>query len=171
MVTWEDVQKVYPNIPLKDLRGDVEAWENMSLDSLEFEVITHGARWAWSNGKQRMYLTTEPCFWPFQKGEILLAWGVGNREPFGPGRKSSKWNVESRGFATYDEAKAFSDVIKAAPAEYAGDEYDDAWVRTEYGDEKVDPDALHMSSEHNPYYVLMKVLERDKAREGDADRE
>lgn len=156
-ITWEDVQKVYPDIPLEQLREEFEAWELRSLDGLEFEVITKGGRYGWSNQDQRMYLTTEPDFWPFEKGEILIAFGAGSREPFGKGRKSSKWNVDSEGFATYEEALARSEAVKAAPAEYAHDEESVAYIAREYGTQVLSPAELR-SPRHDPYTFLIDQM-------------
>lgn len=156
-ITWEDVQKVYPNERLEDLQEALTGWTEGALSGLEFEVITKGARYGWSNRDQRMYLTSEPDFWPFEKGEILLAWGVGSREPFGKGRKSSKWNVDSKGFETYDEAKAYSDVIKSKPAEYAHTEEDVAYIAREYGTQVLSPETLR-SPAHDPYAFLIDQM-------------
>lgn len=155
-VTWEDVQKVYPKRSLEKLREDISGWhvegkddEETVLAGLIFVVISQGSRYGWSNRDQRFYLTQEPSFWPFAQGEILLTFG-GGREPFGKGRKPSKWNVAEKEFATYDEAKAFSDTVTSVMPIFYGDAEDADWVRKEYGHEQL-PEAALRSVEHQLY--------------------
>ena len=159
-ISWEDVQRVYPKRSLEKLREDISGWhvkgqsdEETVLGGLTYVVITEGSRYGWSNRDQRFYLTSEPSFWPFRQGEILLTFG-GGREPFGHGRKPSKWNVGEKEFTTYDEAKAFSDVVKAAPAAWYGEaDSTTLWLTEEYGPEVI-PEADLRSVAHQLYVAI-----------------
>ena len=126
-ITWDDVQAVYPHVPLDNLKAQLAGYGykdvDYSLDNLTFEVVTAGCWIEWSNGEQRWSRLDEPTFWPFEKGGILLVM-FGGREPFDIGRKTSKWWVESEVFPTYAEAKKRSDEVKAAPTVGYGDPSD-----------------------------------------------
>lgn len=126
-ITWDDVQAVYPDIPLDELKAQLAGYgykdTEYSLDALTFEVITEGSWAGWSNEGQCWIRHDEPNFWPFEKGGILLVMASG-REPFGMGRKSRKWWVTGEEFPTLVEAKARSEEVKAAPAKGHGEPSD-----------------------------------------------
>lgn len=124
-VTWEDVQAVYPDIPLEELQQQLADY-GVTLDDLSFEVVTEGSWARWSNEQQKSLRCETPDFWPFSQGGILMVvgQGAGGREPFGWGRKTGKWFVGSEAFDTYAEAKALSDRVKAAPPVGYGDKSD-----------------------------------------------
>lgn len=93
--------------------------EPVNLDALKFTVITDAGSTAVVNGQ--LVNTGEPRFWPFEKGEILVNDGEGGREPFGEGRKPSKWDVADESFDTLDEALACRSRVLAGewPRKYA----------------------------------------------------
>lgn len=121
-ITWDDVQAVYPDIPLAQLQSELESY-GLPLDDLIFEVITEGSWVGWSNEDQGWLRHETPDFWPFEQGGILLITESG-REPFGSGRKSVKWWVGSVCFGTLAEAKARSGQVKAATPVGCGDPSD-----------------------------------------------
>jgi hypothetical protein len=132
-VTWEDIEAVYPDIAPAELRAELKAYgyEEHQLDALVFEVVTEGSWARWSNERQRFEQMSEPDFWPFSQGGILVIMAGSTREPFGPGRKTSKWFVATEVFQTYAEALARSEEVKAAPPKGNGDpaDYAHLWER------------------------------------------
>jgi hypothetical protein len=91
--------------------------EPLDLASLEIVVITHGSDQLWNNREQRFQDVSEPSFWPFAQGEILVLTDYG-REPLGAGRKPGKWDVHAQTCGTFAEALALSEQVKAAPAKF-----------------------------------------------------
>lgn len=91
----------------------------------EIVVITKGSRYSiHSEGKSET-----PVFWPFEQGEIVLLTASG-REPFGDGRKPSKWDVEATTCSTINEARQLSMHVKATPAMFMPD-YKKSWTPEE----------------------------------------
>lgn len=113
-LTWEIVQTIYPNERLDDLKEALKAYnfDDPAKAGLVYEVITKGAKERWSNERQRFEKVEKPDFWPFEQGGILLSFGHGGREPFGMGRKSGKWFVDSEEFGTYAAAVTRSVQVK-----------------------------------------------------------
>ena len=97
------------------------AAEDDELDphGLGFAVITSGYTETAGQGRMagQIVKLSEPQFWPFKQGEILVLPSVFDREPFGEGRKPAKYDVGCEWFGhDYDAAKHRSDEVKAAPA-------------------------------------------------------
>lgn len=132
-VTWEDIEAVYPDIPPAELRQQLAeyGYNEFSLGDLLFEVVTKGSWARWSNARQRFEQADTPDFWPFTQGGILVIIAGSTREPFGMGRKTSKWFVATEVFQTYAEALARSEEVKAAPPKGNGDpaDYAQLWER------------------------------------------
>lgn len=117
-ITWEQVQAVYPDIPLDELKQQLADYgyeKGYELAHLNFEVVTEGSWAGWSNESQKFVIYDEPEFFPFTKGGIMLIMDSG-REPFGMMRKASKWWVRTETFRTYDHALIRSEQVKALPA-------------------------------------------------------
>jgi hypothetical protein len=92
--------------------------DDLNPDDLEFAVITAGTTVGVGNpnGSLRGQLIQldEVCYWPFEKGEILVLRGY--REPFGRGRSTAKHDVVEERFGhDYAAARRRSDEVKAAP--------------------------------------------------------
>ena len=95
--------------------------EGLDSDGLEFAVITGGRTVVPgnANGPQAGQLVTlsEPTFWPFEQGELIVLPVEGGREPFGHGRSVYKYDVSEERFGRdYEAAKRRSEEVKAAPA-------------------------------------------------------
>lgn len=131
--TWEQIEAVYPDIPPAELRQQLAGYgyNEFSLGDLLFEVVTKGSWARWSNARQRFEQADTPDFWPFTQGGILVIIAGSTREPFGMGRKTSKWFVATEVFQTYAEALARSEEVKAAPPKGNGDpaDYAQLWER------------------------------------------
>lgn len=132
-ITWADIEAVYPEIPPEELRGQLAGYgyREHQLDDLIFEVVTEGSWVDWSNERQRFERCETPDFWPFSQGGILVIMAGSTREPFGPGRKTSKWFVSSETYPTYAAALARSEEVKAAPPQGHGEpaDYAHLWNR------------------------------------------
>lgn len=76
--------------------------EPIDLSTLTFHVITGAGTVAVIRGE--LVDTGQPRYWPFGKGEILII-GESDREPFGQGRKPSKWSVTVAEFAVLADAQ------------------------------------------------------------------
>lgn len=105
-LTWEIVEFLYPEEDPEKLREQLKdyGFDDPAKAGLVYEVIAKGAKERWSNERQKFEPVDTPDYWPFAKGGIHLAFGNGGREPFGMGRKSSKWSVDSEAFGTFAEA-------------------------------------------------------------------
>ena len=71
-------------------------------------VITKGSCYRSHGGRAQT-----PVFWPFEQGEIVFT-GPSTREPFGEGRKPSKWDVEYVQCSTLAEALELSEQVRTA---------------------------------------------------------
>lgn len=82
--------------------------EPVDLNRLEFGVITEGTVTAVGTGRAagRTVTLTEPSYFPFERGEVLVLDKESGREPFGEGRKPGKWAVTCECFAAFAEAMA-----------------------------------------------------------------
>lgn len=94
--------------------------EDLDPDLLGFAVITSGYTETAGSGRmagQIVKLGT-PSFWPFEQGEIVVLYGSAfDREPFGEGRKPSKWDVGCEWFGhDWAAANRRSAEVLAAPA-------------------------------------------------------
>lgn len=81
----------------------------VDLDHLEFCVITGPGEMPTRSGGSR------DSYWPFERGEILLVDKFTGREPFGEGRKPSKWSVETEYVATLAEAQSIRERVLSEP--------------------------------------------------------
>lgn len=88
--------------------------EAVNLTDLEFVVITAPAAEHWSNSLQRF--VDKPSWWPFEPYEVLVV-NAGGREPFGQGRKPSKWGVTAEYFPTFAEAMGRLNEVKPSTEE------------------------------------------------------
>lgn len=124
-LTWEIVQFLYPEETLDHLKTQLKdyGFEDPAKAGLVYEVITKGAKERWSNTRQRFEPVETPDYFPFSKGGIHLAFGHGDREPFGMGRKSRKWSVDSDAFDTLAEAMTRAAQVRDAdPVFYSWDD-------------------------------------------------
>lgn len=121
-LTWEIVQTIYPNEKMDGLKDQLKSYgfDDPAKAGLVYEVITKGAKERWSNERQQFEKVEKPDFWPFEQGGILLAFGHAGREPFGHGRKSSKWFVDSEAFTTFAAAVTRSFQVKTADPVFYG---------------------------------------------------
>lgn len=73
---------------------------------LEFCVITGGYTETPGTGAAagEMVRLSWEHFWPFEKAEIIVVSKKTGGEPFGQGRKPSKWGVSARCFGSVAEA-------------------------------------------------------------------
>jgi hypothetical protein len=78
-----------------------------------FCVIISGAHHRWSDAVQKVVETKEPNYWPFERGELLVLSSEYGREPFGEGRKPSKWSVGTYQTQNFEAAKALSELVRA----------------------------------------------------------
>jgi hypothetical protein len=92
--------------------------EPPALGVLEFCVVTTGAKERWSNADQK-FLPCDPlspeAFWPFERAEILVVDSRTGREPWGEGRKPTKWFVACEYFSTLAEAVACRERVLGVP--------------------------------------------------------
>jgi hypothetical protein len=102
--------------------------EPLDLEALEFCVITGGYRHDLRG--EKLAAGDRTNYWPFVHGELLVL-GESGREPFGEGRKPSKWSVGTFHTKDYDAALALSELIKSGMAKQAGlyEWSDGLWVR------------------------------------------
>jgi hypothetical protein len=121
-LTWEIVQTIYPNEPLEQLKTQLKAFgfDDPAKAGLVYEVITKGSKERFNVSTQKLEDVEKPDFWPFEQGQILLAFGHACREPFGMGRKSGKWSVDSEAFGTYAAAVTRSFQVKNADPVFYG---------------------------------------------------
>lgn len=91
----------------------------------EIVVITKGSCYS-AHTEAR---SDTPVFWPFEQGEIVLLDASG-REPFGAGRKPSKWDVEAATCPTLALARGLSRIAKAADPLFMED-YKKSWTAEE----------------------------------------
>ena len=92
--------------------------DDLDPDNLGFAVITSGYTETAGQGRMAGQIVkfSEPSFWPFEKGEVIVLPDIYGREPFG-GRKPSKWDVGCEWFGRdYEAAERRSDEVRAAPA-------------------------------------------------------
>lgn len=87
--------------------------EQPQLDGLWFCVITAGKRYDHAAGK--VDPKCEPNYWPFQRGELIVLNDEYGREPFGEGRKPSKWDVATYQTQDFERARALSELICGNP--------------------------------------------------------
>lgn len=102
--------------------------EVVDLEALDFCVITGG--YMHDIHLNPLPAGSEPNYWPFERGEVLVLneWG---REPFGEGRKPSKWSVTTFETKDFDAATALSGLIKLDPKLPSGlyEWSDGLWIR------------------------------------------
>jgi hypothetical protein len=92
--------------------------DDLDPDELGFAVITAGYTETAGQGRMAGKIVKVPVtYWPFQKGEIVVLHGSEfDREPFGAGRKPSKYDVGCEWFGhDWEAAKHRSDEVLAAP--------------------------------------------------------
>jgi len=83
----------------------------VELADLEFAVAVEPAAESWCNQLQRM--VPGESWWPFSRGEVVVLDVDSGREPFGEGRKPSKWDLGFEYFDTLAEAVACRERVLA----------------------------------------------------------
>lgn len=92
----------------------------------EIVVVSRGSCYTIHDMREK---SERPVFWPFERGEIVFL-GSSGREPFGEGRKPSKWDIEVISVSTLEEALELSRHIKSKPAQFMPD-YKADWTDEE----------------------------------------
>jgi hypothetical protein len=94
---------------------------DLNPDDLEFAVITGGRTDIVGDPNNprtagKIFKSREVSFYPFKKGEIIVLPKDGYREPFSPGRSTSKYSVGAERFGhDWEAAKRRHDEVLAAP--------------------------------------------------------
>lgn len=124
-LTWEIVEFLYPEEDPDKLREQLKTYgfDDPAKAGLVYEVITKGSKERWDTPTQKFVQVETPSYWPFTKGGIHLAFGHADREPFGMGRKSSKWFVDSESFGTFAAAMTRAVQVRRAEPEF----YESGW--------------------------------------------